>query len=60
MCIGINKMGVPAKNYPRVAYVLQALIFMLISVVLLYTLRASAEEWDWFKCVDSADFDIMN
>lgn len=48
MCAGIDKMGVPAKNYPRVAYVIQSVIFMLISVVLLYTLRAAAEKWDWF------------
>ena len=33
---------------------------MLISVVLLYTLRAAAEEWDWFQCVDSANFDAAN
>jgi membrane protein implicated in regulation of membrane protease activity len=53
-------MGVPAKNYPRVAYVLQAVIFMLISVVLLYTLRAAAEEWDWYQYVDSENFDAAN
>lgn len=45
----------PPKVYPKVAYLLNSVFFMLISVILLYCLRFSADKWDWFQCIDSTD-----
>lgn len=53
-CIGMAKMGVPAKNFPRVAYVFISILWMLVSIILLFTLRVTAESWDWFQCSETA------
>lgn len=50
-------MGVPAKNFPKVAYLVNSVFFMGISVILLYCLRFSADEWDWFQCIETTEDD---
>ena len=52
-CAGCAKMGVPAKNFPRVAYVVHDVLWMCFSVILLYTLKGAAEQWDWFQCTET-------
>lgn len=52
MCIGFEKMGVPAKNYPRIAYVFNSIFFMGISVAILFTLQFAEKKSDFFQCDD--------
>jgi len=40
-------MGIPAKNYPKVAYVVIDFILMIISIILMFTLSYALE-----KCID--------
>jgi len=47
-------MGVPAKNFPRVAYVVFDSILMLVSFILLWTLRPATENWEWLSCHEIA------
>jgi hypothetical protein len=47
-CCGCASLGVPAKTFPKVAYIVQASFFMGISVILLYLLQSSAQKWEWF------------
>ena len=51
-CIGFEKMGVPAKNFPRVAYVFNSVIFMAISVGILFALQYAEKKTDWLACDD--------
>ena len=50
LCKGLSACGVPAKNFPKVAYLVTDLIFMAISVLVLYTMRPLFEEYDWMEC----------
>lgn len=52
LCSGCAKLGVPPKNWPKVAYLLQSTFFMGVSVILLYVLRESSNKWSWFKCTE--------
>ena len=52
ICAGCSKLGVPPKNWPKVAYLVQSTFFMGISIVLLYVLRESSNKWSWFKCTE--------
>jgi hypothetical protein len=60
MCIACAKCGVPPKNWPKLYYVINSVFFMLISLGLLYSLKSSAEEWDWFECLDPSDEEVFN
>lgn len=53
-CVGFDKCGVPAKNFPKVTYVVTSILLMLVSVLLMYTLRYAAESWDWLNCAEVA------
>lgn len=50
----------PPKNWPKLYYVLNSVFFMSISVGLLYSLKSSAEKWDWFECLDPNDEEVFN
>jgi hypothetical protein len=54
LCKGLKACGVPAKNFPKVAYLVTDLIFMAIAVILLYTMKPLFEEYDWMECNDSS------
>jgi len=43
-CKALSACGVPAKNFPKVAYVISDLILMIISVLLMYTIRPLFKE----------------
>jgi serine incorporator 1/3 len=49
-CAGCDKLGIPAKNFPRVTYVIQALIFMITSVLMMIILGPLAEKYSWGNC----------
>ena len=53
-CAGFKACGVPAKNFPKVSYVISSMLMMVISVVLMFTLRYATEEWDWYNCAEVA------
>lgn len=55
MCISCASCGVAPKNWPKVAYLIQSVFMMGISLVLLYTLRGAADEWSWFECIEASD-----
>ena len=60
MCIACARCGVQPKNWPKLYYVINAVIFMAISVGLLYSLKGSADKWDWFECLDPNDEEVFN
>ena len=43
-CSALRACGVPAKNFPKAAYVVSDLILMIISVLLMYTIRPVFKE----------------
>ena len=40
----------PAKNFPKITYVITSVVQMLISALLMITLRRTEEDFDWFGC----------
>jgi hypothetical protein len=55
MCCGCASLGVAPKNWPKLAYLIQSIFFMGISVILLYSLQGAAEKWDWFECIETSE-----
>lgn len=53
-CAGLGKLGIPAKNFPKVAYLVSDLLFMIIGVVLMYTFRPLFRDSDWLECNDAS------
>ena len=53
-CKGLSACGVPAKNFPKAAYVVYDLLFMVIAVVLMYTFRPLFRDTDWLECNDAS------
>ena len=49
-CRGLAACSVPAKNYPKAAYVAFDFILMLIATFVMYALRPIAEDNDWIYC----------
>ena len=49
-CAGCNKVGVASKNFAKVSYILMAMVFMAISLILMYTLRPLADKYNWKYC----------
>jgi hypothetical protein len=47
-CFGCAKLGIPAKNWPKLAYFVLYAICMLGSIVMLFLFRAAADKWSWF------------
>ena len=54
LCKGLGACGVPAKNFPKVAYLVTDMLFMTIAVLLLYTFKPMFEEYDWMECNDAS------
>ena len=54
ICKGLSACGVPAKNFPKVAYLITDILFMALSVIMLYTMKPLFEEYDWLECNDSS------
>ena len=54
ICKGLGACGVPAKNFPKVAYLITDMLFMTIAVLMLYTMKPLFEEYDWMECNDSS------
>ena len=50
VCCGLRKCGIPAKNFPKVTYLVNDVFFMVFSVILMYALRPAFEEYDWLEC----------
>ena len=53
-CKGLSACGVPAKNFPKAAYVVTDILFMILAVVLMYTMKPLFEDYDWLECNDNA------
>jgi len=54
-CGGCAKVGVHQKNWPKVTYVINDVFMMLISFILMYTLRPLADKYpDHFTCNETA------
>ena len=53
-CSGFKACGVPAKNFPKISYVITSVILMLCSVLLMFSLRYLTEKWDWLNCAELA------
>jgi len=53
-CKGLSACGVPAKNFPKAAYVVTDILFMAISVALMYTFRPLFRDNDWLECNDAS------
>ena len=54
-CRGLEKCGVPAKNFPKAAYVVMDLVFMLIAMLVMYVIRPMGEDSDgWIECNDAS------
>jgi hypothetical protein len=54
-CGGCEKVGIHQKNWPKVTYVINDVIFMIIGFVLMYTLRPLADKYpDHFYCNETA------
>ena len=54
-CKGLKACGVPAKNWPKAAYVATDMLFMVIATTLMYTLRPLFKDnEDWVECNDSS------
>lgn len=49
-CAGCNRVGVAAKNFAKVSYIVMAMFWMTISLILMYTLRPLAEKYQWKYC----------
>lgn len=61
MCFSCARCGCNPKVWPKLWSVIQGIFFMLISLAVLYSLKASAETWDWYECIDpSGDGEISN
>ena len=54
LCKGLAALGVPAKAFPKVAYLISDLLFMLIAVLLMYSFKPMFEEFDWMECNDAS------
>ena len=53
-CKGCRACGVSAKAFPKVAYLVFDVIFMLIAMVLMYTFRPLFRDTDWLECNDAS------
>ena len=53
-CAGFKACGVPAKNFPKISYVITSVILMLCSILVMFTLRPLAEKYDWLNCAEHA------
>ena len=53
-CAGFKACGVPAKNFPKISYVITSMILMGLSVLVMFTLGYLTERWDWFNCAEIA------
>ena len=58
-CMACKNCGVPAKNWPKLWYTVQAVLCMLISLIILFSSRSAAENWS-IECVDPDGDEIMN
>lgn len=52
-CASCASCGIAPKNWPKVAYLIQSVVLMGVSLILLFSLRSAAEEWSWFQCLDT-------
>ena len=52
-CASCKGCGIPAKTWPKIAYLCIDTVFMLISLILMYSLQGAAEKWDWFQCLEN-------
>ena len=61
VCCGLKRCGIPAKNFPKVAYLVNDVFFMVFSVILMYALRPAFEEYDWLECnaASGGSFDCL-
>ena len=53
-CAGLKQCGIPAKNFPRVAYVVQDTLLMIGALIIMFTLRPAADEISWLNCTKLA------
>lgn len=53
-CKGLKKLGIPAKAFPKVGFVIMDITFMIIAVILMYTLRPLFKDNDWLECNDAS------
>ena len=53
-CKGLKACGIAEKGWPKVAYVAQDMLFMIIAVVLMYTLRPLFRDQDMLECNDAS------
>lgn len=53
-CKGLEACGVPAKNYPKAAYVVTDFVMMLVAMFIMYAFRPLAEDHDWIYCNESS------
>ena len=53
-CRGLGSLGIPAKNYPKVAYLVTDVLFMVIAVLLMYTFRPLFRDNDWLECNEAS------
>ena len=53
-CAGFAQCGVPAKNFPKISYVFTSVFLMMMSVLVMFSLRYAADAWGWFDCVEVA------
>ena len=49
-CGAFKACGVPAKNFPKITYVISGMVLMVISVIMMYSLRFATDSWDWLSC----------
>ena len=53
-CSGLKKCGLSAKTFPKVGFVVLDICFMIIAMILMYTLRPLFKDNDWLECNDAS------
>ena len=55
-CRGLEKCGIPAKNFPKAAYVVMDMVFMVIAMLVMYIFSGHEDDDSWtsIECNESS------
>ena len=56
-CCALDKCGIPAKNFPKVTYLLTDFSFMILAIILMYAFKPLFREQDWLTCPENSGGD---
>ena len=55
LCSGCSSVGVHAKNWPKVTYVVADFVWMLLAFIMIFALKPLADKWGMCKLLSTSE-----